>query len=208
MEIDGTLSQLAKKYNTNKVDHNYTPFYERLFFDKKNCTSFFEIGISEGSSLLMWQDYFKNATIYGIDLFIPNSVLNQPRIKFNVADQSSTEQLENTIKIWDVSSFDIIIDDGGHTVKQQRTSLETLWKYVKDGGIYIIEDLHTNIDHLHDIHPHLSSKRHHLDEYPTVHEKIIHTMTNNSLQFKLNGLTDIVYFSNPKTMSLTCALFK
>jgi hypothetical protein len=208
MQIDNKLSELARKYRTNKVDHNYTPFYERLFFDKKNTTNFLEIGISEGSSLLMWQDYFKNATIFGLDLFIPPSVINQPRIKYDIADQSSVEQLELSIKKWSTPEFDIIIDDGGHTVKQQKTSLETLWKYVKTGGIYIVEDLHTNIDHLHDIHPHLSSRRFHLDEYPTVHEKIIHTMTNDSLKFNLDGLTDILYFSNPKTMSLTCALFK
>lgn len=42
------------------------------------------------------------------------------------------------------SLFDIIIDDGGHTMQQQITSLEVLWMAVMPGGAYIIEDLQTS----------------------------------------------------------------
>lgn len=41
-------------------------------------------------------------------------------------------------------NFDIIIDDGGHFMNQQRVSLEELWKIVKPGGIYFCEDLQTS----------------------------------------------------------------
>src|SRR5690349_11812103 len=40
--------------------------------------------------------------------------------------------------------FDIIIDDGGHTMRQQITSLIYLLPKVRSGGIYVIEDLHTS----------------------------------------------------------------
>lgn len=40
--------------------------------------------------------------------------------------------------------FDVIIDDGGHTMNQQIASLEVLWKTVKPGGLYVIEDLQTS----------------------------------------------------------------
>ena len=36
--------------------------------------------------------------------------------------------------------FDVIIDDGGHTMSQQRTSLATLWPYVRPGGLYMSVD--------------------------------------------------------------------
>ena len=42
-------------------------------------------------------------------------------------------------------TFDIIIDDGGHTMKQQQTSFGVLFKNVSSGGLYILEDLHTSI---------------------------------------------------------------
>ncbi len=40
-----------------------------------------------------------------------------------------------------VGLFDIIVDDGGHTFRQQRTSFQELWPYVKEGGVYVVEDL-------------------------------------------------------------------
>ena len=40
--------------------------------------------------------------------------------------------------------FDIIIDDGGHTMTQQLISLQQLLPTVKSGGLYFIEDLQTS----------------------------------------------------------------
>lgn len=42
------------------------------------------------------------------------------------------------------SDFDVIIDDGGHTMTQQITSLNTLWPAVVPGGLYFCEDLQTS----------------------------------------------------------------
>jgi len=43
-----------------------------------------------------------------------------------------------------MSPFDIIIDDGGHTMNQQKTSFFNLISLVRPGGIYVIEDLETS----------------------------------------------------------------
>lgn len=40
--------------------------------------------------------------------------------------------------------FDIIIDDGGHTMNQQIVSLQKLFPIIKPGGIYFCEDLATS----------------------------------------------------------------
>ena len=42
------------------------------------------------------------------------------------------------------TDFDIIIDDGGHTMTQQKVSLQHLWRAIKPGGIYFVEDLETS----------------------------------------------------------------
>ena len=38
--------------------------------------------------------------------------------------------------------LDIVIDDGGHTVEQQRVTLEELLPHLRPGGVYICEDVH------------------------------------------------------------------
>lgn len=43
-----------------------------------------------------------------------------------------------------MKKFDIIIDDGGHTMNQQKTSFMFLLPLVRSGGLYIIEDLETS----------------------------------------------------------------
>jgi hypothetical protein len=43
-----------------------------------------------------------------------------------------------------MKQFDIIIDDGGHTMTQQKTSLMILVSLVRSGGLYVIEDLETS----------------------------------------------------------------
>ena len=62
-------------------------------------------------------------------------------IVFN-GDQSNIEDLNN-FRGECGSDFDIIIDDGGHTMRQQQTSFGFLYNDLKSNGIYVIEDLHT-----------------------------------------------------------------
>jgi len=40
--------------------------------------------------------------------------------------------------------LDIFIDDGGHTMKQQAVTFESMFWSIRDGGIYLCEDLHTS----------------------------------------------------------------
>ena len=43
--------------------------------------------------------------------------------------------------------FDIIVDDGGHTMLQQQNTLAALWDRLQPGGLFIVEDLHTSLNH-------------------------------------------------------------
>lgn len=54
-------------------------------------------------------------------------------------DVTFLEQFKSTVQ-----PFDIIIDDGGHTMNQQRTSFIALLPLVRSGGYYVIEDLETS----------------------------------------------------------------
>lgn len=208
------LTILGNTYGTNKANyHGYTRFYNSLFKEKRESMKhFFEIGIDTGSSLFMWRDYFPNATIYGVDINVVSAVKNQERILWSVCDQSSQQQLETVVSSWGKPTFDAIIDDGGHVVSQQRVSIETLWKYVAPGGIYVIEDLHTNIPELFYNHAHMLPHQitKYLDEPKSNHMRILESMigTPEAFQFPTDQIEDILYFSNVPTKSLSCALVK
>ena len=59
-----------------------------------------------------------------------------------IGDQSDFNHLKQTRSC---GPYDVIIDDGGHSWKQQIHSLIGLWPYLKRNvGIYVIEDLHTS----------------------------------------------------------------
>jgi hypothetical protein len=70
--------------------------------------------------------------------------LNSDRIKTYIADQANRSQLKSFIDA-NGCDFDIILDDGGHSMEQQQVSFGYLFKCVKPGGYYIIEDVHTSL---------------------------------------------------------------
>jgi hypothetical protein len=142
----GELTQLADKYKTDKgsILHRYTEVYEYFFYPlKSSARKICEIGVLEGASLKMFADYFGGAVIYGIDIK-DASHLNSDRIRTFVADQADRKQL-SAFTDADGSDFDLILDDGGHSMPQQQVSLAYLFKYVRPGGYYIIEDVHTSL---------------------------------------------------------------
>jgi hypothetical protein len=141
----GELSLLALGKTDKAMNwHGYTEIYEHIFNPLKNSPiKICEIGIEEGGSLILWRDYFPKATIYGIDI-LDKSILNSKRVKTFVADQANREQLKSFIDK-NGDNFDIILDDGGHTMEQQQISFGYLFNYLKPGGYYIIEDVHTSI---------------------------------------------------------------
>ena len=111
--------------------------------DKK--MNILEIGIgghdkefSGGNSILALKYMYKNSKIIGLD-FENKKFLEDSRIKIFQGDQSKFDDLNNIVKQYD--NFDIIIDDGSHFVNHQFASFEFLFKYLNDGGLYIIEDI-------------------------------------------------------------------
>lgn len=147
------LSEIANKYASDKgtiapsVGHHgprlhftsvYGEYMEKIRFEKLNIL---EIGVGSGPSLRMWYDYFPNSTIHAIDVVNQNDKNNE-RVTTYVCDQSSRTELDELASR--IGGFDIIIDDGSHVISHQQISLGTLFKYLKEGGQYWVEDLHTS----------------------------------------------------------------
>lgn len=148
---NSTLDQLACTYGTDKASwgHDYAKIYDFYFSKLRYETlNFLEIGFSLGKSGRMWHNYFGNAKFHFIDInpayFESEGIEGfSDRCHFHLVDQADERALrEFAEKVG--GNFDIICDDGGHQMHQQLTSFRVLFPYLKSGGMYIIEDLHTS----------------------------------------------------------------
>ena len=82
-----------------------------------------EIGVFSGGSLNMWREYFgSDCHIYGIDIEESCRSYEREGVEIHVGDQADRSFWEQFRR--EVPRVDIVIDDGGHTVRQQRTTLE------------------------------------------------------------------------------------
>ena len=128
-------------YNTDKFKyHGYFPFYEKHFPNLNEVKNVMEIGVDQGGSLNFLHDYFPNANIVGVDM-IDKTQYNNDRITTIICNQENWDEL-NKIN----GEYDLIIDDGGHTMKQQQITFGVLFAKIKSGGIFVIEDLQTSTE--------------------------------------------------------------
>ena len=126
---------------------NYIFVYKIMdnLLNKNSVKNILEIGIgglnqnfSGGSSLLALQMYYKNSKVYGIDI-IDKSFLNSEKIFTIKASQDDINQLSDIGNKY--GKFDLIIDDGSHFGEHQVITFKSLFPYLSDGGLYIIEDI-------------------------------------------------------------------
>ena len=139
------MEELFEKfdYATDKLRaHSYIPVYERLFRERKDQVSdLLEIGIGSGGSLQLWNDYFKNANVYGIDLNYRHAYLDRfPRIH-QIKDDAYTQRCIQDNFIAKNIKFDIVIDDGPHNKLSQMMTMQLYFPLLKNDGIIIIEDV-------------------------------------------------------------------
>lgn len=132
-----TLIEIAKDYDTQKG--KYLELYERYFAHLRGkLIDVLEIGVAAGGSLRMWDDYFGRARIWGIDNNPACAKLGAPGIGILIGSQADPRFLAA------LGEYNVIIDDGGHNMYEQMTTLTCLWPHVRSGGMYVIEDLHTS----------------------------------------------------------------
>lgn len=123
---------------------HYFEIYEHHFRPYRHKpVTIVEFGVFHGGSLQMWKRYFgRRARIIGVDIEPRCKELEEKQIEIFIGDQADRKFLRTLAQ--QVGPIDIVIDDGGHIMKQQLTSFKELWPSVRDGGLYVVEDLHTN----------------------------------------------------------------
>jgi hypothetical protein len=123
---------------------HYFEIYDRHFARFRGTdVHVLEIGVAHGGSLQMWKQYFgPQAHVYGVDVEPSVKRLEEPQVQIFVGDQSNAAFLKSIAA--EIPRIDILIDDGGHTMRQQEVTFETLFPYVSADGVYLCEDLHTS----------------------------------------------------------------
>lgn len=153
-----SLESLMFKYGTDKSkdDHKYSDLYSILFDPLRDKPiNITEIGVASGQSLQVWNEYFSNAQIFGLDIRISDKVKqNFKKLKrINYIRSNAKNEIEVNNIGFSIESMDIILDDAGHHTRQlQENILLTMWKYLKPGGYYIIEDVDAQrggLDYIH-----------------------------------------------------------
>lgn len=122
---------------------HYLDIYDRHFAAYRNSpVKMLEIGVFRGGSLELWRDYFgPEATIFGIDVDPRCSAYATPPNQVRIGSQDDAVFLRSVVD--EMGAPDIVLDDGSHIGRHQRASFDTLFPLLKEGGLYVIEDLHS-----------------------------------------------------------------
>ena len=123
---------------------HYFPIYDRHLERYRGLPiRVLEIGVYRGGGLELLHHYLgAEAHLVGIDIDEAAAQAVGDRYPVEIGDQEDPEFLRRVAERH--GPFDVIIDDGGHRMRQQIVSVETLFPLLNDGGTYLVEDCHTS----------------------------------------------------------------
>ena len=146
---DGGPNPLREYFEANpgRLIHkwlHYFDIYHRHFAGHRGkAITLVEFGVFHGGSLQMWKHYFgPKARIVGVDINPDCASLAEEQVEIRIGDQSDRVFLRSLAD--ELGAIDILIDDGGHMMRQQIATFEETFPAVAHGGVYLVEDLHTS----------------------------------------------------------------
>lgn len=126
----------------DKWVHYFDVYHRALEKYRGTSPRVLEIGVYKGGGLALWRSYFgPGAVVVGIDID-PAAADHGLGSAVLIGDQADPSFLEDVDR--DHGPFDVVIDDGGHSMNQQITAVETLFPRLATGGTYVVEDTHTS----------------------------------------------------------------
>lgn len=142
--IDTLEAAKARTFGTIHKHSNYFREYDFNFsqLEGKENLRILEIGVQGGGSLAMWQKCFPTAKITGMDIDPSCKQFEAEGVKIYIGSQEDNALLRRISA--EAGPFDVIIDDAGHTMRQQIGGFQTLFPLLREDGVYVIEDLHTS----------------------------------------------------------------
>jgi hypothetical protein len=143
------MNDLEKYFTENKGRliwkwKHYFEIYDRHFSRFRGTdVHVLEFGVSQGGSLQMWKNYFgPDSKLFGIDINPLCKRMEEKQVEITIGDQEDRSFLKQLAS--KIPRIDILIDDGGHTMRQQINTFEELFPKIDRNGVYLCEDLHTS----------------------------------------------------------------
>lgn len=146
-EPDNDLYRIfAATDNLHKWHHYFDIYSRHLAGFRSKPVRMLEIGVFRGGSLRMWKKYFHpDSIIVGIDVDKSCQDLGSPADNIHVRIGSQADPDFLAAVNAEFGPFDIILDDGSHKTHHQIASFGALFRdALKDGGCYMVEDVHSN----------------------------------------------------------------
>lgn len=140
------LEQLCRIYPSDKLSHGYLSYYSKYLPDE--IFALLEVGVDKGYSAMIFDEFYDHKPeIHLLDLFAepghmtPRQAREKGFVPF-VGDQANIDLLRSLPLVYDVVS-----EDASHNAHHQLiTFKELFWGKLKQGGVYFLEDVHTNAD--------------------------------------------------------------
>ena len=149
-----SLDELLYHYGSDKADvfkktknkgHGFSKFYKQKLEKIKNQKiNILEIGSYAGASAAAFVKYLPESNIFCFDINISNFEYKSKKIHVFGIDVNNRKKTIKTLNMivdqYQIKEFDIIIDDGSHNLSDILITLKFFFKYLKNKGLYIIED--------------------------------------------------------------------
>ena len=142
-----SLEEIVDNSRTDKnTVHSYLPLYQQLLINKKETAkNVLEVGIQNGGSIKLWSDFFKNATVYGLDIINDDCIWDGIKYNEKIILHTSSDAYHNDFF---TSNFlnknikcDFMLDDGPHTLDSMKQFIKLYSNIMTNDGILIIEDV-------------------------------------------------------------------
>lgn len=128
-----SLIEIGRDHYTDKgFNHRYWELYDLLLARHRlTARTVLEIGVYQGQSMEVWREAFPNAELHGVDV---KPVASAGRL--HVGNAYTDFMLADL-----PDSFDVIVDDGPHTLDSMQFVAERYAERLTEGGTLVIEDV-------------------------------------------------------------------
>ena len=126
--------------------HSYGDVYEHFLLPLRDKeVTLMEVGVQYGGSMLLWHDLLPKANFVFLDIkdVVHPSIfekMDKNRYTFSVRDAYTQESADYAREVMP-QGFDVIIDDGPHTLQSQMQFISLYLPLLRNQGVAIIEDI-------------------------------------------------------------------